>query len=753
MPGTRAQAAVDESPPVLAPLPDRPTRAGPGPLLISFLSDERGVVVAAALLALGAFALAGWIIVTDHRDTRRDAEMALGNVAGAVQQDLARNVELYDHTLQATVDALRLPGIDTLGPELRHAALFDRLTATDYMSAVLVLDTGANVVADSNSLVPRHANLADRDYFRALRDDPAAGLFISAVSRERAAGPPLLVLARRVTRDDGSFGGVVVGSVHLEYFYKLFSTLDFGSGGAISLLRTDGMILARFPVRAGQIGRSIAGSLPMRRMLAGGSGLGEEASPFDGVIRLYVYRRVGALPLIVAASYARDAVFAGWQRKTVSILSGISVLVGVAAGLLFVLRQQLGQRAAAERSALESAAVAQQSERALARSLRQLDTVFQHSVDIHFAVSRRDDGQLVFDLINRRAEVIAGRPAAEMLGRTAHECLPAERADLVLSRWEACLRDGNPVVFEQWVDTGGAGSFWETCLVPLVDPAGGADRLIGSTRDITDRKDTETALMDLNTVLERRAAEATAAQDDALARASAAERLQLLGKLSSGIAHDVNNVLQSVAGCAAMIERRAHDPEAMHRVARMIADAAARGGAITRRLLVFSRAEPKPTARAELTPMFDVLLDILRHTLAGAGPLDIRSALAEPGLTVLAPASQLETVLLNLATNARDAMPEGGILTLGAEAAEPPPELGPGEFVRLFVSDTGVGMDAATLARVREPFFTTKPVGEGTGLGLSMADGFARDAGGALVLHSTPGRGTTAELWLRREPR
>ena len=229
-----------------------------------------------------------------------------------------------------------------------------------------------------------------------------------------------------------------------------------------------------------------------------------------------------------------------------------------------------------------------------------------------------------------------------------------------------------------------------------------------------------------------------------------------LGQLAGGIAHDFNNVLQGVAGAASLIERRPADQAAVRRLARLTLEAAERGASITRRLLAFGRRGDLRAEAVDVPPLLDGLRDILAHTLGAA--LDIRVSHPPDLPAIVVDKGQLETVLVNLATNARDAMPAGGRLTFSAGAETVPPcgpahpsGLAPGHYVRLAVTDTGAGMDAATLARAGEPFFTTKDVGSGTGLGLPMARGFAEQSGGALLVESSPGQGTSITLWLPAE--
>lgn len=240
----------------------------------------------------------------------------------------------------------------------------------------------------------------------------------------------------------------------------------------------------------------------------------------------------------------------------------------------------------------------------------------------------------------------------------------------------------------------------------------------------------------------------------AMQRLAQSERMEALGRLAGGIAHDFNNILQAVLGGAQLIGRRSGDPVQTERLTRMITEAAERGASVSRRLLAFARRAELRAAPVQVDELLAGLHEILNHTL---GPsVQVRLSLAPD----LPPASldrgQLETVLINLAINARDAMEPmgGGELTLAIAVetvpAHPahPAGLRPGRYLRLEVADTGVGMDAATLAHAMEPFFTTKPKGKGTGLGLAMAKGFAEQSGGELTIDSQPRQGTTVRLWL-----
>ena len=290
---------------------------------------------------------------------------------------------------------------------------------------------------------------------------------------------------------------------------------------------------------------------------------------------------------------------------------------------------------------------------------------------------------------------------------------------------------------ERWVYTLG-----ET----IRDAAGVPVRVMGVTMDITERRQTENDLRRLAETLEERVGQEVAARENAQMQLVQSQRMEALGKLAGGIAHDFNNVLQAVAGGLELIQRRAGDAPAVERFATLCSDAVKRGSAITNRLLTFARSG---TLQAQpIAPR--VLLDGLKDMLAPLLGASISMVVdADPGLpSLLADRDQLETALVNLSLNARDAMPDGGTLRLAASLRPVTDPAGSEFYIRLDISDTGTGMDAATLARASEPFYTTKPIGKGTGLGLSMARGFVEQSGGRFAIDSVLNHGTTVSLWL-----
>jgi CheY-like chemotaxis protein len=224
------------------------------------------------------------------------------------------------------------------------------------------------------------------------------------------------------------------------------------------------------------------------------------------------------------------------------------------------------------------------------------------------------------------------------------------------------------------------------------------------------------------------------------------QKMEAVGQLTGGIAHDFNNLLTAVIGSLEIAERRTSDAS----VKRLICNAlrgAQRGAALTQRMLVFARRQELDVQPLDIPTLVRGMSEMLERTLGPSMLIETRFPLNLPWIKT--DPNQLEMALLNLMVNARDAMPQGGSIIVAArsEVIGEGQQLGPGRYVCLAVTDSGEGMDDATLARATDPLFTTKEVGRGTGLGLPMVHGLVQESGGALVLKSQRGKGTTAEMW------
>ena len=253
-----------------------------------------------------------------------------------------------------------------------------------------------------------------------------------------------------------------------------------------------------------------------------------------------------------------------------------------------------------------------------------------------------------------------------------------------------------------------------------------------------------------NAELERRVDERTREREMALAQVHQMQKLESLGQLTGGLAHDFNNLLMAILGNLDVLRKYVPPDPNVGRFIDGAIHAAERGATLTRRMLAFARRQDLRPEAVEIPRVIDGMADMLRRSLGSA--IEIRIHFAEALPAVCVDPNQFELAVLNLSLNARDAMPQGGKLAIAARSA--PVKAGvvqglaAGDYVCISVSDTGLGMDDATLARAPEPFFTTKEVGKGTGLGLSMVYGLATQSGGGVRIESQLQRGTTVELWL-----
>jgi len=260
----------------------------------------------------------------------------------------------------------------------------------------------------------------------------------------------------------------------------------------------------------------------------------------------------------------------------------------------------------------------------------------------------------------------------------------------------------------------------------------------------------EERLRAANETLEARVEQRTREHELALAKLHEAQKLETLGQLTGGVAHDFNNLLTPVIGNLDLLRRRLQPGDSSHRLIDSALQAASRAATLVQRLLAFARRQDLSVRSVDVGKLLDGMSDMIRRSLGPAIDVQISHAPDLPPARV--DPNQLELAILNLAINARDAMPRGGTLTIEADSrsSEGATLLKPGNYVRIAVRDSGTGMDEQTLARAIEPFFSTKGLGKGTGLGLSMVHGLAAQLGGTLNLVSRPGDGTTAEIWLPR---
>ncbi|HYF88692.1 PAS domain-containing protein [Azospirillum sp.] len=344
---------------------------------------------------------------------------------------------------------------------------------------------------------------------------------------------------------------------------------------------------------------------------------------------------------------------------------------------------------------------------------------------------------------------LTGQSFDEYRGYGWARAVHPDDAQATVDAWKAAVAEGRTYVFEHRVRRhDGVWRRFSIRAIPLVDAGGAIREWVGVHTDVTEQREAEAVLERSREELERLVQERTI-------QLVQAQKMEIVGQLSGGMAHDFNNLLQGIGGCLAVLDRFVPDGSP-RRLFTAAEEAITRGAQLTHSMLAFARRQmltPKPT---RLLSLVESMQPLLERTLGGLIHFDI-DVPADTAPVMVDPA-QLESAILNLAINARDAMPQGGVLTLHTDnvvirrqgEAGRPAELVPGEYVAITLADTGTGMDEPTLARAFEPFFTTKEVGRGSGLGLSMVYGMVAQSGGGVTMASEAGKGTSVTIYIPR---
>ncbi|WP_052764084.1 hybrid sensor histidine kinase/response regulator [Microvirga massiliensis] len=589
-------------------------------------------------------------------------------------------------------------------------------TGLDYVSSLLLVRPDGQLSSGTRSSpLPQPMNVADRDYFLVPKSDSDVGIYIGKPIIGRVSGEPIINVSRRRSSPTGDFDGVIAVAVTTDYFNRFYRTVSAGAD-SVTLVRADGTVLVREApaVTSGEILSPLSGL--MRGIAAGDSGLYETASELDQVRRLHAYEKVGPYPLYVSYGVCLAAVQQEWL-KGVMVHGFFAALasMGLATITWIALRQAHREQAAVERWRGE--AIERERAEHLYRALYNRAPIPQQSLDANGALLTVSDTWL--ELLGYDRQAVIGRLFQEFLPQDQQFTFDQHRARLLESGkvrdlpLEVLRRSGErvPILWSATVERNREGRFVQT---------------LGALVDATERRRAEKGLAQL-------------------------QKVEAIGQLTGGVAHDFNNLLQALSGCLHLIDKGASEPR-LKAILEAGQQAVGRGARLTQQLMGFARREalrPEPVdIPDQVLGMSELLTRALRENIKINLELEhgLWPALVDP--------TQFEMAILNLAVNARDAMPSGGTLRVtGMNCTFGPGEQADGlvgDFVRLTISDTGSGMPPEVLEHVFDPFFTTKEAGKGTGLGLSQVYGFARQAGGTVQVESAPGEGTRVYLLLPR---
>ena len=556
-----------------------------------------------------------------------------------------------------------------------------------------VTNERGDVVESMAAFAP--TNVVDREFFQTHRQSDTHKLLISEPVLGRVSGRWAITLTRRLNNADGSFGGIAVISIEPRYLTSLFETTTLGSLDVMSLVLTNGVSLARRRGDHISFGEDISQSelLTEQQQRPVGNFVGRGG--LDGETRFFSYRTMRDYPVIVtvgtlesdalAAVRARSSVY-----QTAAILLSILIAAGCTVGILLLARNERASHKLREQASL---------------------------------LDKAQDAILVTDLQrrltfwNKSAERLYGWTAAEAIGKVVTDLFyPDGDAAEVLQAFDDVVSNGEWTGELQLRTKAGRRVSIESRWTLVRDANGEPRSILSINTDVTDRRHLEQQFY-------------------------RAQRLESIGTLAGGIAHDLNNVLAPIILGLGILKDRLTDDDSRDIMSTMTTSAK-RGAGMVSQVLSFARGQEG--RRVEIKPG-DLIADVVRIT-RDTFPKTIEIVTeVEPQLPlILGDPTQYHQVLLNLCVNARDAMPGGGRLTLSAKAR--------GGFVVFYVDDTGPGIPATVIDKIFDPFFTTKEAGKGTGLGLSTSQAIVRSHGGRIEVLSEPPHGARFEIHLPVAP-
>jgi PAS domain S-box-containing protein len=688
-----------------------------GAASIRFNRLQVGIIVLGLLVILafgGSSAFDAW---RAYRQSITATEREIGNVASALAEQTSWTLQAVDLMLLDTVRWYRNESPD-LTPERLDAALASRTALLQQVRQVMIVDAQGNQRYRSRALSTPTQNVADRSYFIAQRDNPAAGLFVSEPLVTRSEGRTAVILSRRVDDARGNFNGVVEAIVDLDELNQFYRAVDIGPGGGIQLMFDDGTLLVRNPSSPNAIGQKFPGlaSLPARTAA-------RFVSPVDRGDEFIVVAPVRGTRLRLGVTRQAAIALGPWRNATIRVAVRTLIITLLGALTIAALLRQL-RRAAA-------------SERALRESEERYALAMEGANEGHWDWDVQADRLF----LSPRMKMLDGQSASSETGSRAGWMRQIVMHPDDAPRFEAALTEhleGRTPRFDCEYRVRHPNGEWHWLLARgrcLRDPGGRPLRCVGSTMDITAEKQAQ---------IDKEQLEAQLRQS---------QKLEAIGTLAGGIAHDFNNILGAILGYGELAIQECADHSALRRYLDNVMHATERGKMLVERILGFSRSGLGDREPVNVQSVIAETLELLEASLPAA--IRLESRIDAGNAAIIGDATYLHQVVMNLCTNSIHAMERGGVLGVALERVRLNEgrtlfrgSLSPGSYVRLTVRDTGDGIPPAVLDRMFDPFFTTKEVGEGTGLGLSLVHGIVTDLAGAIDVSTQLNEGTAFEVYL-----
>ena len=299
------------------------------------------VLTPVVLVTVCFCAVCGHVLIESRRAAWERAGDTAASMVVAIESDIIRSVETLNLSLQGVINSLAHPEIGNISPELRQRVLFDHSTTSRQFGAILVIDETGQLRYDSRNLPPKPADLSGRDYFRVHQSKNAPVLYVGQPEAARQSGAFFIGISKRLSHPDGSFAGVVAGTVQLNHFKKLFKDMALGPNGNITMARADGTVLMRWPFDESLIGKSLQKADVFKHLAMSRTGRFETVSVSDGVPRLSVYSQISDLPIVVAVGQATADIYAQWRRYAWIIGALIAALTAMTGALAWFLLREL----------------------------------------------------------------------------------------------------------------------------------------------------------------------------------------------------------------------------------------------------------------------------------------------------------------------------------------------------------------------------------------------------------------------------
>ena len=306
-------------------------------------------------VSLGTLLLGVTLLWDLHNDAWRKAQQASDNLIKTLSRDIARNIQVYDLSLQGAQKTWADPRIRAIDPDLMRMMLFDTSATAEYLGTMFITDAAGNVVIGSTGATYGPASLSHSPHFLAHKQRPDAGLYVSRVFTGRLLNEPIIALTRRVNNPDGSFGGIVEGAVRTSYFSDLFAKLDIGRNGSVTLFRDDGYVIMRRPYHPEDIDKYLGDKPTFMQYNNAPHGHFVGTASIDHVERIYTFHHVEGLPLVLSIALAVDDVYAEWRHKAISLGVILLLLCTASVTLSLSFRREILRRQVAERNLVEAA--------------------------------------------------------------------------------------------------------------------------------------------------------------------------------------------------------------------------------------------------------------------------------------------------------------------------------------------------------------------------------------------------------------